>query len=272
MAIRFFNRCAQISSFIAFILPRTFKKDSVINKLDENFHLEYEEMLPDGSFEIDGQDKSVPTVFQIWVKRPYRRTRVEILGDHEDLEFLPPGRVDEADILFQRVGVGAGTIKYDITEHSPESHFCLKCSEDAEAVLQTINWNSVGKQNTAGNPSISKSDVLKAYIERKHELRYVCSDFYVVARDATTYLIRNSIWTAIDNPELRVDQDRLTVMIGSSLHEFADRAEFASFLSHLDGYLGNAEQGQGVRRSTVDKFACGADYPAVALEGKAVTT
>jgi hypothetical protein len=73
MAIKFFNHCAQISGFIAFILPRTFKKDSVLNKIDENFHLKYEELLPDNSFEIDGVDKSVPTVFQIWVKRPYRR-------------------------------------------------------------------------------------------------------------------------------------------------------------------------------------------------------
>ena len=132
--------------------------------------------MPDNSFEIDGREKSVPAVFQIWVKRPYRRARVEILDDHEDLEFLPPERMDEADILLQRVGVGAGTIKYDPSENSPESHFGLKCSENAEAILQTINWNSV-EHNTVGNPSISKNDVLKTYLERKHELRYTCPDF-----------------------------------------------------------------------------------------------
>ena len=48
-------------------------------------------------------------------------------------------------------------------------------------ILQTINWNPV-KHNTAGNPSISKSDVIKSYIERKHELQYMCPDFYVVER------------------------------------------------------------------------------------------
>jgi hypothetical protein len=249
MAIKFFNHCARISSFIAFILPRTFKKDSVINKLDENFHLEFEELLPDNSFEIDGVEKSVPTVFQIWVKRPYRRTRMEILTDHDDLEFLPPGRVDEADILFQRVGVGAGTIKYDPADHSPESHFCLKCSEDAEAVLQTINWNPVGKHNTAGNPSISKSDMLKAYIERKYELRYTCPDFFVIERDAVTYLIRNHIWTVIDPPDLQSDEQQLTVTINSTLHEFPDRNEFDSFVSHFDDYLDVAYGGARGRRS-----------------------
>jgi hypothetical protein len=167
---------------------------------------------------------------------------VEILADHEDLEFLPPGRVDEADILFQRVGVGAGTIKYDLAEHSPESHYALKCSEDAEAILQTINWNSI-KHNTAGNPSISKSDVLKAYIERKHELRYVCEDFYVVERNSTSYLVRNQIWTAIDAPDFQADEHRLTVTINATLHEFSSRAEFDSFVSHFNDYVDNADQG-----------------------------
>jgi N6-adenosine-specific RNA methylase IME4 len=248
IAIKFFNRCAKISSFIAFILPRTFRKDSVVNKLDENFHLLYEESLPDNSFEIEGQDRSVPTVFQIWVKRPYRRARAEILTDHEDLEFLPPEKCAEADILFQRVGVSAGTIKFEPTEHSPESHFCLKCSEEAETILQTINWNLV-KHNTAGNPSISKSDVLKAYIERKHELRYTCLDFYVVERDSVTYLVRNQIWTAIDRPDLQADEQRFTVSINGILHEFPGRNEFDSFISHFEDYLGVADGGSRRRRS-----------------------
>jgi N6-adenosine-specific RNA methylase IME4 len=246
MAIKFFNHCARISSFIAFILPRTFKKDSVINKLDEHFHLEYEELLPDNSFEIDGREKSVPTVFQIWVRQPYPRARMEILDDHKDLEFLPPERVAEADILFQRVGVGAGTIKYDTADHSPESHFCLKCSDDVETILQTINWN-LTKRNTSGNPSISKSDLLKAYIERKHELRYTCSAFYVVERDSLTYLVRNCIWTAIDTPDFQADEQRLTVVINGIVHEFPERNEFDSFVSHFDDYLDVAYSGTGRR-------------------------
>jgi len=246
MAIKFFNHCARISCFIAFILPRTFKKDSVINKLDDNFHLEYEELLPDNSFEIDGREKSVPTVFQIWARRPYRRARAEILGDHEDLEFLPSDRVAEADILFQRIGVGAGLIKYDPdpTEYSPESHFYLKCPEDTEAILNTINWNSI-KHNTAGNPSISRSDLLKFYIERKHELQYVCPAFYVVERNSVTYLVRNGVWTAIDAPDLQVDQDRLTVVIGSIVHEFPDRDEFDAFVFHFQEYLDSAYASSG---------------------------
>jgi hypothetical protein len=166
-----------------------------------------------------------------------------------------PGTLDEADILLQRVGVGAGTIKYDFDQfapegrsggkaakHSPESHFCLKCSQDAEAILQTINWNSV-KHNTAGNPSISKSDVIRSYIERKHELQYMCPDFYVVERASVTYLVRNCISTAIDAPDFQTDDQRLSLVINGILHEFPDRSEFDSFCSHFQDYLDVADGG-----------------------------
>jgi predicted RNA methylase len=43
LAIKFFNISAEFSSVIAFILPRTFKKASIINKLNDKFNLIYEE-------------------------------------------------------------------------------------------------------------------------------------------------------------------------------------------------------------------------------------
>ncbi len=114
--------------------------------------------------------------------------------------------------------------------------------------MQTINWNSA-KHNTAGNPSISKSDVLKAYIERNHELRYTCSDFYVVERDSTTYLVRNHIWTAIDTPDFQAEEQRLTVTINGSRHEFPGPAEFASFVSYFEDYMDVAYGGSRGARS-----------------------
>ena len=45
-AIKFFNKAAVFSDCIAFILPRTFKRVSVQNRLDLNFSLIYTEDLP----------------------------------------------------------------------------------------------------------------------------------------------------------------------------------------------------------------------------------
>ena len=60
----------------------------------------------------------------------------------------------------------------------------------------------------------------------------------MVERDSVTYLVRNQIWTAIDPPDLQADEQRLTVSINGILHEFPDRNEFDSFISHFEDYLG----------------------------------
>lgn len=170
LAVAFFNRCALFCSAIAFIVPKTFCKYSVINRLDEKFHLTYERHLPDNSFEIDGQDKDVPCVFQIWIKGTEPRKKIETYRNHPDLEFLPTDRLHEATILFQRVGAGAGTFKDPGTGsgYSWKSNYHIRCSAEAAATLRSItDWPT--KYHTAGNPSISKGDLIEAYVEvKKH--------------------------------------------------------------------------------------------------------
>ena len=39
LAVKFFNHAASFSDCIAFIVPRTFRKPSIINRLHQNFHL-----------------------------------------------------------------------------------------------------------------------------------------------------------------------------------------------------------------------------------------
>ena len=45
-AVKFFNKSAEFSNVIAFIIPRTFKRVSIQNKLNEYFHLIFNEDLP----------------------------------------------------------------------------------------------------------------------------------------------------------------------------------------------------------------------------------
>jgi hypothetical protein len=166
LAVKFFNRCADMCEAVAFIVPQTFKKYSVINRLHPCFCLIYQQDLPDNSFEIDGQDKSVPCVFQIWIKTGEDRPRITVHRSHPDLEFLPTDRLHEATILFQRVGVAAGTFKSpgNGSGYSWKSNYHIRCSEKAAEVLRSITvWPT--KYHTAGNPSISKSDLIEAYIE-----------------------------------------------------------------------------------------------------------
>ena len=71
MAIKFIKHitaCEKTKS-LAFILPKSFKKDSMKRYFPLNFHLEHEEDVEKDGFVIDGTTIDVPCVFQIWVKK-----------------------------------------------------------------------------------------------------------------------------------------------------------------------------------------------------------
>lgn len=166
LAIKFFNKCAQHSLLIAFILPKTFKKNSTFKKLDAYFHLAFEFDLPDYSFEFENTDYNVPSVFQIWIKKSHTRPVIPSLTVHPDFIFTTK---DNADFAIQRVGAAAGKVKEDFSAYAIASHYFIKCIDNKNNVLNTfknINWNLV-KYNTAGNPSISKSELIELYQKNK---------------------------------------------------------------------------------------------------------
>lgn len=159
LAIRFFNKCAKNSALIAFIVPKTFKKYSTLKKIDPYLHLVFSEDLPEYSFLHNGKDYDVPCVFQIWKKEIYKREDAELPKIHPDLEFTTK---DKATLAIQRVGVNAGRVKKDLSNISEQSHYFIKATQEVEDIIQKINWDSV-KYNTAGNPSISKTEIIFLY-------------------------------------------------------------------------------------------------------------
>lgn len=166
LALKFINKASEKSVAIAFILPRTFKKISLINKVDEFLHLEYEEDLPKNSFNYNGLPYDVPCVFQVWVKKEYPRTKILPTLTHEDFIFT---NKENASFAIQRVGNAAGRVKTDFKHVASASHYFISANEDTRKIFDLINWNSV-KHNTAGNPSISKSELIELYIIEKNKV------------------------------------------------------------------------------------------------------
>lgn len=165
LAIKFFNKCATRSEVIAFVVPKTFNKQSTISKLDRNFHLDYSEELPDNSFELQGQPYHVPCVFQIWRKKNTLREKMVIIRKHEDFIFCDR---ENANFAIQRVGVNAGAVKKDLSTIASQSHYFIKANrEEVETLFSKIDWNCV-KYNTAGNPSIAKGELIELYIKEKN--------------------------------------------------------------------------------------------------------
>jgi hypothetical protein len=123
----------------------------------------YENDIPANSFIADENEYDVPCVFQIWEVRPDdHREDINYPLTHPDFQFVSKS---EATIAFRRVGVKAGTIYEEFVKYAPASHYFIKCSSDVQQRLQSIaSWDDI-KFNTAGNPSISKRELIKKYKE-----------------------------------------------------------------------------------------------------------
>jgi len=182
LAINFFNKAATLSDVIAFILPRTFRKNSCINRLDRNFFLVFEKNLEKKSFLFEGNDYEVPCVFQIWshstfvsffklnINVPDNKLRAVTtkMSKTSDFEFVLCS--DNPDFAIRRVGVNAGRIFNTAPAlKSKESHLFIRVfnREQVESVSNKLKRldleKTESKYDTAGNPSICKDEICRLY-------------------------------------------------------------------------------------------------------------
>lgn len=166
LAVKFFNHAAQFSQAIAFVLPRTFRKDSIQNRLNASFHLTYDQDVPPCSFVFDNQPYDVNCCAQIWVKQPYLRSRVTQLRWTNVSKWFWPTSVNDAHFAIQRVGARAGLVRTDnLNQWSKQSHWFIRVA-DAQVIeiFKQLNFDQV-KHNTAGNPSISVNELVSAWLK-----------------------------------------------------------------------------------------------------------
>lgn len=162
MARRFFNHAARRATVIAMILPKTFRKASMINKLERGFHLLTEIILPRDSFVFRNRPFDIPAVFQIWVKREESRPIVLEETTHPDFEFV---KVGPADFVMRRVGANAGGI-HDNFNASRRCNYFIKDNGhgSVRAKMLSLDFTRV-KDNVAGTPSVAKSELIALYRE-----------------------------------------------------------------------------------------------------------
>ncbi len=155
LAIRFFNKAAEKAKIIAFIVPRTFRKQSVRDKLNLSFHLRHDQDIPKNAFIKDGQPHDVPCAFQIWVRQPTKRKRTEMPDISHLIHFTTP---DKAHFALRRVGGRAGQILPG-THHTPSTTYFIRgVRPGIRKVLERIDWSDIREQ-TAGVRSISKLEI-----------------------------------------------------------------------------------------------------------------
>ena len=163
LAIKFIKKSCEFCTTLSFILPKSFKKDSLQKTFPLDFHLIFENDLPDKSFLVDGVEHDVPCIFQIWQKKHHNRAVVEKLVPTH-FQFVDKDATP--DISFRRVGVNAGKIDANsMIDKSIQSHYFIqftngKTVEENMDKLKKIHFDF---NNTVGPKSISKQELIKEF-------------------------------------------------------------------------------------------------------------
>ena len=161
-AIKFIKKSCEFCKSISFILPRSFKKDSLKKYFPLNYHLVLEVDLPDKSFMVDGIEHDVPCIFQIWEKKECNR---DITAKLAPLNFVFVRKTENPDISFRRVGVNAGTIDTEIESKNVQTHYFIKFTNNRTVHdnIQQLKRITFDDNNTVGPRSISKPELLKEF-------------------------------------------------------------------------------------------------------------
>ena len=167
LAIKFIKKSCEYCDSISFILPKSFKKESLKKHFNLYFHLIYEIDLNKNSFLVDNIPYDVPCVFQIWEKKKIKRY-IPIKLKPYLFKFVKKN--ESPSISLRRIGVYAGKIDKNFENKSESSHYFIKFNDPVKNEIN-LNNSSIYKQlsniefncknYTCGPKSISKQETIK---------------------------------------------------------------------------------------------------------------
>jgi hypothetical protein len=162
LAIKFIKKCCLFSKSISFILPKSFKKDSMKKCFSKNYHLIYEIDLLENSFLVNDLETNVPCIFQIW---EYKEELRDDIIKKIPLNFKFVKKDDDSDISFRRVGVNAGVIMKEKNDKSIQSHYFIKFTNNntVDENISKLKLLKFDFNNTVGPKSISKSELIDKF-------------------------------------------------------------------------------------------------------------
>lgn len=162
LAIKFIKKSCEFCQSVSFILPKSFRKDSMKSYFPLNFHLEDEMDLPDHAFSIDGDTHHVPCIFQIWVRKEHQREKID-KQIPKGFKFVKKG--ESPDIAIRRVGVYAGRVDTKIEDKNIQTHYFIKFlnSLSLEENIEDLKQIEFMHDNTVGPKSISKPEVIREF-------------------------------------------------------------------------------------------------------------
>jgi predicted RNA methylase len=167
LSIPFFNKAADVSDLIVFIVPRSWRKWSVQNRLNQNFHLVRDDDLTINYVDVNGQEAHAKdrlrTCVQYWERKSKLRPIVKV-KDMGIIERTTPELADAAMTLF---GYSCGKLTTDFERRKVTTQMYLKFKHPkAKKAIENSDF-SMFYMNTAYTEALSLPEinyVLNEYI------------------------------------------------------------------------------------------------------------
>jgi predicted RNA methylase len=166
LSIPFFNKAAEVSDLIVFIVPRSWRKWSVQNRLNQNFHLVRDDDLTINYVDVNGHDAHAKdrlrTCVQYWERKSKLRPIVKV-KDMGIIERTTPELADAAMTLF---GYSCGKLSTDFERRKVTTQMYLK-------------FKHPKAKNAIENSDFSKFYMNTAYTEALSlpEINYVLNEY-----------------------------------------------------------------------------------------------
>jgi hypothetical protein len=126
LSIPFFNKAAQVSDLIVFIVPRSWRKWSVQNRLNQNFHLVRDDDLAINYVDVNGDDSHAKdrlrTCVQYWERRETIRPLIKV----QDMGIIERTTPDQADAALTMFGYNCGSLTTDFELRKITTRMYLK--------------------------------------------------------------------------------------------------------------------------------------------------
>ena len=159
LSIPFFNKAAECSDLIVFIVPRSWRKWTVQNKRDRRFTLVRDDDLNidyvDASGELLSENNYLRTCVQYWKKSEELRNLVYV----KDMGIIERCKYPDADASLTIFGYGCGTVKTEFPKKTNSTQMFLKLNHPrALEALQSVDFSRFFL-NTAYTEALSIQEI-----------------------------------------------------------------------------------------------------------------
>jgi predicted RNA methylase len=167
LSIPFFNKAAQVSDLIVFIVPRSWRKWSVQNRLNQNFHLVKDDDLTINYVDVNGEDSHAKdrlrTCVQYWERRETIRPLIKV----QDMGIIERTTPDQADAALTMFGYNCGNLTTDFELRKITTRMYLKFTHPkAKKAIENSDFSKF-YMNTAYTEALALPEinyVLNEYI------------------------------------------------------------------------------------------------------------